>query len=60
MYTMKYDQERDKEDLEAAEEIRRYLRMKSQDRKHRRKHLRNSRKSWRKFRAKNECDWGNI
>jgi hypothetical protein len=57
---MKYDQERDEEDLKAAEETRRYLRMKSEDRKHRRKKRSRSRRGWQKFRAKNECEWGNI
>ena len=50
----------DDEAFQAAEESRRYRKIKVQLRKQKRKQIRQSRKSWRRFRANNECDWGKI
>ncbi len=57
MLTMRYQ---DDEAFQAAEESRRYRKIKVQSRKQKRKQVRNSRKSWRRFRANNECNWGKI
>ena len=57
MDTMRYQ---DDEAFQAAEESRRYRKIKVQSRKQKRKQIRQSRKSWRRFRAKNECEWGRI
>ncbi len=50
----------DQDDFEHAEESRRYRKIKVLSRKQKHKQIRNSRRSRRKFRAKNECDWGRI
>ncbi len=53
-------QDRDLNEFEHAEESRRYRKVKVRSRKQKRKQIRQSRKSWRKFRANNECAWGKI
>lgn len=54
---MRYE---DNEAFEQAEESRRYRKIKVRSRKQKRKQIRQSRKSWRRFRANNECEWGKI